>query len=324
MFQSILSNLKSWAIKIFLGIIALSFAVWGVGDIFRSNSDPIVASIGDTNIRASEVSKGYSRELDKLRQMSGGAIDAEQARSLGVVESTLQNIINRASLDEQSRDLAMGVPDTLIAREIRSSSKFRNEAGDFDPRIFKYVVAQNGMDEETFIEMFRADILRTQLVDTLISGIRPPGSMIDAVSSFRGEKREAQLVIIDGKDLTGVPTPSESDLYTYHEANKKLFMEPEYRTISYAAIQPADLFDEIVVSEDAVRSEYDYRIDEFVIPDQVDLDMVVLSSEEIARNALNRINQGEDFTDVAIDQTGLTEADIELGLKSSDKLLPEI
>ena len=56
MFQSILSNLKSWAIKIFLGIIALSFAVWGVGDIFRSNSDPIVASIGDTNIRASEVS----------------------------------------------------------------------------------------------------------------------------------------------------------------------------------------------------------------------------------------------------------------------------
>ena len=324
MFQSILSNLKSWAIKIFLGIIALSFAVWGVGDIFRSNSDPIVASIGDTNIRASEVSKGYSRELDKLRQMSGGEIDAEQARSLGVVESTLQNIINRASLDEQSRDLAMGVPDTLIAREIRSSSKFRNEAGDFDPRIFKYVVAQNGMDEETFIAMFRADILRTQLVDTLISGIRPPGSMIDAVSSFRGEKREAQLVIIDGKDLTGVPTPSESDLYTYHEANKKLFMEPEYRTISYAAIQPADLFDEIVVSEDAIQSAYEYRIDDFVIPDQVDLDMVVLPTEEIARSALNRMHQGEDFTDVAIDQTGLAEADIELGLVSSDKLLPEI
>ena len=47
MFQGILTNLKSWAIKIFLGLIALSFAVWGIGDIFRGNSDPIVASIGN-------------------------------------------------------------------------------------------------------------------------------------------------------------------------------------------------------------------------------------------------------------------------------------
>ena len=324
MFQGILTNLKSWAIKIFLGLIALSFAVWGIGDIFRGNSDPIVASIGNVKIRASELIREYNRELEQLRQMSGGEIDAEQARAFGIVESTLQQLIIRTSLDLHIAAFAMGVPDNLIAREIRSSPNFRNQEGEFDRRLFKYAIAQNSMDEESFIAALRSDITRTQFVNSLIAGIKSPNTMTEAVRKFRGEQRLAEFVIIDGTEFTKSPTPNPQELANFHRANQQIFTKPEYRTVTYVAIQPVDLLDEIDIEEDIIRSEYEYRINEFIIPDQIDLDMVVLATEEAALRALDKINQGENFIDVSIGETGLEETDIMLGLVSRKNLLPEL
>ena len=81
MLQNLFSNLKSLTIKLFLGLIALSFAVWGVGDIFQGGSDPIIATIGKTEITASQVAQTYNRELEQLRRLTNGQIDAEQARA---------------------------------------------------------------------------------------------------------------------------------------------------------------------------------------------------------------------------------------------------
>ena len=76
MLQNLFSNLKSLTIKLFLGLIALSFAVWGVGDIFQGGSDPIIATIGKTEITASQVAQTYNRELEQLRRLTNGQIDA--------------------------------------------------------------------------------------------------------------------------------------------------------------------------------------------------------------------------------------------------------
>ena len=324
MFQSIFKNLKSWAIKIFLGLIALSFAAWGVGDIFRGNSDPVVASIGNVKVRASELTREYRRELEQLRRLSGGEVDAEQARAFGIVEKTLQQIINRASLDEHARSFSMGIPDTVVALEIRSTPTFRNEEGNFDRRVFEYAIAQNSMDEESFIATLRGDIIRAHLLDSFITGIKPPSVMTEAVKQFRAEQRVADFVIIDSNDFTTPAPPNAQELTDFYQKNQQIFTKPEYRTITYVAIRPIDLIDEISINEEIILSEYEYRIEEFVVPDQVDLDMVVFASEDTALRALDQIKQGENFTDVGIRETGIEESDIKLGLVSSEYLVPEL
>ena len=322
MFQRIFTNLRSLILKVFLGLIALSFAVWGVGDIFRSNSDPVVAAIGKIKIRASQVIREYNIELQQLREMSGGEIDAEQARALGIVENTLQQIINRASLDHQVDAFAMSIPDTLVAREIRSSPNFRNQEGDFDRRIFDYAIAQNSMDEQTFVATLRSDIVRAHLINSLITGIEAPDIMTNAVSQFRNEKRLADFVLIDGNAFTKTATPNFQELSDFHRENEQLFTKPEYRTVTYTAIRPIDLLDEIDIDEDLVQSEYEYRINEFIIPDQIDIEMLVFPTQTDALDTLDRINQGEDFIAVGIGETGLEESDIKLGLVSRANLLP--
>ena len=114
MFQSLFSNLKSLLIKLFLGLIALSFAVWGIGDIFRGDSDPVIASIGKAEIRASQVAREYNKELEQLRRLTNGQITAEQARSFGIIENALQQLISQGALDQQIKEYRISASDRIL------------------------------------------------------------------------------------------------------------------------------------------------------------------------------------------------------------------
>ena len=52
MLDSLRKQTGSWIVKAFLGVLILSFAVWGIGDIFRGPSDATVATVGDVRNNA--------------------------------------------------------------------------------------------------------------------------------------------------------------------------------------------------------------------------------------------------------------------------------
>ena len=65
MFDNIRNKTKSITTKIFLLLIAASFALWGVGDIFSNKSDPIIVYVGEEQISSREFIKNYQRVFDE-------------------------------------------------------------------------------------------------------------------------------------------------------------------------------------------------------------------------------------------------------------------
>src|SRR5687768_16803235 len=98
MLQALRSTVGSWVVKILFVLLILSFAVWGIGDIFRGNTSTTVAEVGDVKISTSELDNAFRQEVNRLRQMMGGQIDAEQARALGLVEQSLQQLVQSTLL----------------------------------------------------------------------------------------------------------------------------------------------------------------------------------------------------------------------------------
>ena len=88
-FQDVLK--KSWLIKGFLGLLTVSFGIWGVGDFLGSTMDPkIVASVGKTDIGMDEVDARYNRELARYKQ-SFGTIESEDMKR-SILNSMLQDM----------------------------------------------------------------------------------------------------------------------------------------------------------------------------------------------------------------------------------------
>ncbi|MEI6730874.1 MAG: SurA N-terminal domain-containing protein, partial [Pseudomonadota bacterium] len=81
--------------KILMGILVLSFVIWGIGDIFRSGSDSFnVATVGSLRISLPEYQKTLRNKKEALRRKLGKAYNGDLVTKLGIETIVLQEMIN--------------------------------------------------------------------------------------------------------------------------------------------------------------------------------------------------------------------------------------
>ncbi len=313
MLNAIRKGVGSWFVKAFLGVLILSFAVWGIGDIFRVQPDAAVVEVGDIEISRSAFESDFNRNMRRLQASFGTGIDRDQARAFGLVEQTIQQMVGRALLDQAAYELDMTVDRGVIEQEILRNPVFQNEFGQYDPFRFEQAIRESGFTRAGFVAANQRDVVRRQLFTTLTAGIRPPASMVDAFYRYDQEKRSLAVLTIPNDSMTGIPAPDDGALVTYHSEHALQFTAPEYRALTFLTLSPADLADEIAVSESDIDEAYRDRIDSYTVPEQREVEQILISDEDAARAAADRLRQGEDFYAVARDVAGLDAEAVKLG-----------
>ena len=314
MLDSLRKQTGSWVVKCFLGVLILSFAVWGIGDVFRGPSDATVAMVGEVEITRTEYSDAYRRELDRLSQRTGQQLDAEQARLLGIQNFTLQRMINRALFDQVAGSYGLTVSDNDLAKDIRTNPTFLNNFGRFDPLYYRDTIRQLGYSREYFEHLRRADLRRNQLMNSIARGADTPKPVLDAIYRYRAERRVADIVVILNSSVPDPVTPDSATLEQFYQETSQRYMAPEYRTLTFITLTPEQLLEEVSVAENEVQDEYESRLNEFIEPERRDLSQIVLNDETRARDALQNLQQGSSFEDVAHEAAGLEPEDTALGL----------
>ena len=314
MLESLRKQTGSWVVKSFLGLLILSFAVWGIGDVFRGPSDATVVTVGDTEITRTEYSDAYRRELDRLSQRTGQQLDAEQARMLGIQNFTLQRMINRALFDQVAGSYGLTVSDVDLAKDIRTNPTFLNNFGRFDPLYYRNAIRQLGYSREYFEHLRRADLRRNQLMNSIARGSDTPKPILDAIYRYRAERRVADIAVVLNSSVPDPMAPDNATLEQFYQETSQRYMAPEYRTLTFITLTPDQLLEEVAVAENEIQDEYESRLDEFIEPERRDLSQIVLGDETTARDALQKLTQGGSFEDVARETAGLEPEDTALGL----------
>ncbi len=324
MLDAIRNRTKNWVVKGFMILLALSFAVWGIGDMFRGSQDPAVAEAGSVSIRVSALQNQYRRSLASFRQMTGGQLTDEQARDFGVLDQAIETLVVRALMAQRTDAIGIGVSDDAVRDSIRNGRSFRNEAGVFDRMLYEAALRENGYNEQSYVATLREDLASAQVIGSLTGGLATPKAVVDLLHAHSSERRRATVATIMPETMTDIAEPTDGDIQTYYAENEARFMAQELRRVAFLSLRPADLLDEIDVADANVRAAYDARLDQITEPHRRDIDMFVLADEAAAQAARRRIEEGEDFFVVGADITGNTEDDMRLGVVEDGDLLPEI
>jgi peptidyl-prolyl cis-trans isomerase D len=99
-------------------------------------------------------------------------------------------------------------------------------------------------------------------------------------------------------------------------------MAPEYRAVSLIHLRPADLAEEIAVTEEELRTAFENRRNEFATPERREIEQVVFSSQADAQAMHERLTAGEDFAAVAEEVLG--QAPVSLGTTDGSGLVPAL
>jgi len=321
MLQAIRSRAGSFVVKVFFGLLILTFGVWGIGDIFRNRpAERVVATVGDQSIRAEELQAALRPALERLSARLGSAIDLQQAKKLGIVDEVLEELIERSLADQEAARLRLDISDEVIRNAVTDNPRFRTPDGRFDRALFNAVLAQNRLSEDQFVAMMRRDIPRNDLFQALTAGAAAPPSVVDLLYRYRNEKRIADIVALPMAEAADVGQSSETDLAAFYDAHQDLFRTPEYREFTLASLTPSDIAQGIEIPEAKLKEEFDQRQDEFQLPEQREVQQILAPSEEKAKEAEAALAAGKDWQEVATTIAGQDPETIELGLMRREEM----
>ena len=325
-----LGNLRKSAIKIvtliLFSLLILSFAVFGIGDIFRGvGRDTAIVEVGDVQISHRDFARNLSREIARLQPMFGGRLGIAEAQSLGIVDQVLQQMINRALFEQQGEAMRMVVSTDQIRSRIVKEPAFLNDAGVFDRAVFEQILLSSGLSEDQYVAALRQDIVRAQIVDAATGAGAAPVPLAKALFAYNEERRSAETLLIRNDSITDLPTPDEETLKAFHEDSADSFMAPQTRSITLVQLRVAEFAQGISMSDEVLQTEYEARREELIVAERRSLRQIVFEDEARATEAKTTLDQGGDFASTAEEMT--QQAPVEIGTLSRDELeaqLPEL
>ena len=304
-------------------VLVVSFAIWGIGDIFRGFGRSSLAKIGPTEVTIEQFRTLYTDRLQILGRQFGRPITLEQARALGIDRQIVQTIFSEMLLDERVRTLRLGISDAEVARRIMLTPGFQGPNGQFDRQRFVEALRNAGFTEQRFVAEQRREILRQQLVGT-ISGVPiAPTAMVEAADRHQNEQRTIEFVLFDHAQAGEVAAPAPDVLAQYFEPRKGQFRAPEYRKVVIVSLLPAERARWMEISDEDLRRAYEERKNRIATPERRQIQQIVFPKAEDARAASERIAKGETFEAIAKER-GLADKDIDLGTVTKATMLDRV
>jgi peptidyl-prolyl cis-trans isomerase D len=298
--------------SVVMGVLILSFAVWGIADIFKGFGQSTLAKIGSTEISTEQFRQLYTEKLQQLGRQFGRPLTMDQARAFGLDRQVLQQAIAEAALDEEARRMGLGMSDAETMRMIYADPNFKGVSGAFDPQRFQATIRQFGFTEQRYIADQRRVSLRRQIAGTVSAGLEPPKVMIEALSRFQNEQRSVEYVKLDTAQAGTIDAPSPETLAAYFDDHKTQFRAPEYRKLSFVIVNPEEIGKWASVSDEDAKKRFEERRGTLGTPEQRQVSQIVFPNADEAAAARSRIASGTSFEDLAKER-GLNPADVDLG-----------
>lgn len=285
MLQSMREMSKSWIFKTLMLLLVISFSAWGVGDMFRGNpATRVVASVGKVEIQVQDLERRFQTEMQEARAAFGPEFSVEQARQVGLLDRTLNIMIQESLFDQAAARMGVSVSPDVVLRTLAQEPNFRTKDGKFNTDLLRKLLSKAGLTEEMFFDLETRNEARRVIADAVMSSGQAPQIMIDTLYQARGAKRVLEVITLRNDSIKGLKPATDDDLQTYYKENEGQFVAPEYRGLTIAHLASADITKDITISDEEIKTAYDDRAAEMVQPESRDLVQVVLQDEAKAKS----------------------------------------
>ena len=324
MLQNIRDRFTGKFALVILALICLPFLFFGVPSDFIATD--YVAKVNDNEISQPFFENSYRNEL--LRYDSQGVDVPDAARSI-VRENVLNTIINNLLVDLYIDEKNVQITDEFVTTIIQNSPEFL-VGGEFSKDVYYSWLNERVLEPAQFEESQRMGMRKSQLERGLRATSFVTPSEYRRYLNLVGEQREVTIAEIDLSVLAEPIELKDEDIETYYSLRQNEFMQPESIDFQYIEINKNSTNESIIVSEDEVRQYFQDAGERFGRDERRQASHILflfgddeVLSEQEAQEALNKLREGEGFSDLALeysDDGGTKDQGGDLGMLAKSQL----
>lgn len=311
---------STWVSKVLLGLLIVSFGIWGIADVFRGFGSNTAYKVGSTEIGVAELDQTYARELQQMSRRLARPFNKTEALKTGVSQQILAKAVTDTTIGEVVHSMRLGISDAEIGKEILADPAFKSASGAFDRNRYVELLRSNGWNEDMYVVKRRADTLRAQVIEGLAGGIQTPKAWQEAIDTFRNETRSIRWVALSAATLGEIAPPAEADLAAFFEARKAAFRAPETRSLVALVLDAAAVAKPGDVTDDDARAEWQRQKERFTTPEKRRIRQLAFDDAAAADAAAAERAAGRSFAEIA-EARGQKLDDLDLGLVTRDGLI---
>src|SRR6476620_3198125 len=174
---------------ILMGLLVLSFGIWGIADVFRNYGSQTLIKVGNTEITPRDYMRAQQEMLRAMSAQAGRSLSLQEARAMGLDSRVLERLIGGAAVDTHAHDLGLGVSEQALLDQIMQDPNFKDPTGNFNPAAFQQALRNIGVTEQGYLASQRETNLRRQILTTIGKAGNTPDVLVPALNRYNGETR---------------------------------------------------------------------------------------------------------------------------------------
>ena len=307
MLQSMREGVKSPWVLVIIGLIVLSFVLTGAESLTFGGAQSGAAKVNDREISFNELQFAIEQQRRQLAEIYGDQLDPSLLDDDLLRPGVLNNLVDRALLEDYAVSLGITASPEAIRRSIISNPAFEVD-GSFSADYYRDILRSNGLTTD----QYRAEQSGTdQLVK--LESIIGDADFITSVEAKAAidvvvERRDVRFLVIPDTALSSQYQVNETAISEYYEANKALFAQPERLTVEFVELNPSQFV--LPVDEAELQSQLADALADYETKAQSEVAHILLvqNDDETDQAYAERINvvgarlaADEDFAAIAAD-----------------------
>ena len=282
MLQDIRASIQGAVAKIIIGLIVISFSIFGIESLLFSGGASAVAEVNGEEISPFALQQELSVQQRQLLAMMGDDADPALLDQARMNQRALEALIQREILRQAAGDLSLTVPDATIGDIIGSMDEFQLD-GRFSRDMFRSALAGSGFTPALFRDRLAEDVQIAQLRSGIAGSDFGTRKELTLAARIALEGRDVRYITLPLADYRGDASVSDAEVQAHYDANGEAFQSEESLAIDYLELRLDDY--RKPVQEARLREEFELVRGEYEQAPEARVSHILLEGDEQARQA---------------------------------------
>lgn len=292
---------KSPFAVILFGLLIVSFAVFGISDVFKGPRLAGVVAAGSRSVSAEDFKTRYENYRKGTERQSGETLTADQAVERGIDRQILQEIALQESMSEVIRKFGIQPSDKLVGNVVRDQMSnlhpnqrpFDPITGKFDPKMYEALLRENGMTPDSYQASISDEIAQTHVFTGVANGLHAPRIYAALQAAYGLESRDLAAFAINPATVERPGNPTDAQLTAFMKQNAERLTRPETRVLSIMRVSAQALEPSVTINPADVQKTFDFRKETLATPETRSLVQIVAPDAKAAGVIAQRLAKGD-------------------------------
>lgn len=278
MFDAVRNNKK--IVQVFLVLIALPFAFFGVESFRDGGAGVDVAKVGEVKVSQQEFQQAVREQQDRLRGQLG-ELDPKVLDNPEFRQAILDDLIDQRLLFQEARKRHLFASDDAVRQAIMAVEAFQDN-GQFSQQRYEALLSAQGMSPAGFEAQVRQDLALQQLAGTIGRSGIVSQRVTDKVLALQSEARHVQEFVLPVENYVAKVKLEDGAAKKFYDENTEQFRTPDQAKVEYVVLTPESLA--VEVSEAEIKAWYDGHKERYQQPEERRASHILIAAEKLGKD----------------------------------------